>query len=434
MADESENHENEDFSSPHLPERYQKVVREKRQRRIRRQVLIGIAVIAIIAVLYFVLSGISFGLPALPAQPVPAATTVPPSATTVPAGAADFVRGPGLSSGLPEGSISLDKAIVALRTDYPAAGYSILSADIVNDAGRSLYLFVIEPKAAGTVTGISVYLDAATGNAYSRGEENARIPRSDAMERARAAVPGSDPDHIVLSYSPAAGSAPLWSFTQYAGSTKIATGTLDADTGNVISYTKIISAQGRPGSPVISSDKALEIAERHIIDRNSGQLPLNMSSIRYVPLESGSGPVAGQYTIVYERKYQDYLTDVDGFEVVVDSANGDVTGYTQQWTTPEHAFTTVGSLDVVKREATFAVLQRAKAQYPETVAGLRIVSAEARWKNNLPYGTVPRPGSIPLGWKVIFDDEIIRANASAAKGIAWVDVQSGEFISFEYEH
>jgi hypothetical protein len=95
---------------------------------------------------------------------------------------------------------------------------------------------------------------------------------------------------------------------------------------------------------------------------------------------------------------------------------------------------TITGPDVIRREATFAVMQKAREQFPADVAGLRIRSAEIRWKNKVPYGTVPRPGTIPLAWKVVFDDAVIRANASAEPAVAWVDVQSGDFISFEYRH
>ena len=166
----------------------------------------------------------------------------------------------------------------------------------------------------------------------------------------------------------------------------------------------------------------------------AGSFPVNMSIYRYDPVTTSSGTVAGQYVFIYERTFQDYPTDVDGFTVNVDAVTGEVIGYVHQWTTPEHAFFAVTEPDVIKREATFAVMQKAKEENPNAIAGLRIISAEIRWKNRLPYGTVTRPGSVPLGWKVVFDDDFIRGNASATPGVAWVDVQSGDFIAFDYRH
>jgi hypothetical protein len=159
-----------------------------------------------------------------------------------------------------------------------------------------------------------------------------------------------------------------------------------------------------------------------------------MSEYRYEPIPAPAGTVAGRHVFVFERTFQDYPADTDGFTVMVDAATGEVIGYSQQWTTPEHAFFAVTEPEIIRREATFAVMQRAKEEYPDAVAGLRIISAEIRWKNKVPYGTIPRPGTIPLGWKVVFDDDFIRGNTTATPGVAWIDVQSGDFISFDYRH
>jgi hypothetical protein len=80
------------------------------------------------------------------------------------------------------------------------------------------------------------------------------------------------------------------------------------------------------------------------------------------------------------------------------------------------------------------VLQKAQETYPALASGLRILSAEIRWKDQHPAGITPRPGSIPLGWKIEFDDDIIRANSSAEPAVAWVDVQTGSILDFEYRH
>lgn len=187
-------------------------------------------------------------------------------------------------------------------------------------------------------------------------------------------------------------------------------------------------------SPRLPPEKAREIADRYISDRNGGQLPLNMTQSGYEP-NTGKGTAGGgHYIFMYERVFQDYPTDVDGFRVEVDGATGEVIGYTRKWTTQEYAFSSATVPDISRQEATFAVLQKAKEQYYGNIEGLRIISAELRWKNDLPEGTVSRPGSIPLAWKVIFDDEIIRANATATPAVAWIDVQTGDLLSFAYHH
>ena len=42
----------------------------------------------------------------------------------------------------------------------------------------------------------------------------------------------------------------------------------------------------------------------------------------------------------------------------------------------------------------------------------------------------PRPGSIPMAWKVKFTDGIIGPKEVPALG--WVDVQTGEILDFYY--
>jgi hypothetical protein len=345
-----------------------------------------------------------------------------------------FTRGAGLVSSLPPGVLTLDTAVAAMNSDYPATEYTIRSADLISRTGRFLYEFRIQPMDTPDNTNTLVFIDARSGKAYSPGEENAKISRDVAKKLALAAFSTIQADRCTLAFSENANDGMNWHFILYRGSAKVATGTLDASSGEVTAHAKIIQPEGRPAVPGIDAERARTIAERYIIEHNGGQLPLNMSSSQYEPVTSASGTVAGQYGFVFERTFQDYPTDVDGFTVIVDSVTGEVIGYSHQWTTPEHAFFASVEPDVIRREATFAVMQKAKEEYPDNIAGLRILSADLRWKNNLPYGTVPRPGTIPLGWKVIFDDDFIRGNTSAMPGIAWVDAQTGDFLEFDYRH
>lgn len=98
---------------------------------------------------------------------------------------------------------------------------------------------------------------------------------------------------------------------------------------------------------------------------------------------------------------------------------------------PGDCLSVISEQRVLKREATYAVLKKAQETFPESVSGLRIISAEMRWKDQ---PSSDRPGSIPLAWKVIFDDDFIRSNSSAQPAVAWVDVQEGRILDFEYRH
>ena len=149
---------------------------------------------------------------------------------------------------------------------------------------------------------------------------------------------------------------------------------------------------------------------------------------------SPSDPMAGQYVFIYSRIVNDIPCEEDRFIVSVDSVTGDITSYERHWSAPDNAFSVASDPLILKREATFAVLQQAKEKYPEWVNGLRIVSAEIRWKDQHPVGITPRPGSIPLAWKVTFEDDFIRGNSSAIPAVAWVDAQTGSILDFEYRH
>ena len=159
-----------------------------------------------------------------------------------------------------------------------------------------------------------------------------------------------------------------------------------------------------------------------------------MSEGRYFPLGSPSDPVAGQYVFIYNRIVNNIPCEDDGFIVGVDSVTGDITAYERHWNAPDNAFSVASEALVLKREATYAVLKQAKETYPESLNGLRIISADIKWKDPHLPGVTPRPGSIPLAWKVTFDDDIIRANNSAIPAVAWLDAQTGSILDFLYRH
>ena len=192
--------------------------------------------------------------------------------------------------------------------------------------------------------------------------------------------------------------------------------------------TPVTSPKETAPSPSLSLARAQEIADRYVLEQN-GERSLNMSRSWYEP---AFGNTAGRYIFAYERVFGGYLTEVDGFEVSVDADTGDIISYSREWTTPDYAFSTYSLPEVSRLEATFAVMEEAQKRFPADVDTIRIISSEIRWKNALSYGTVPRPGSTPLAWNVICDDEVIRSDTSQKPAVAWVDVQSGELLAFDY--
>ncbi|HEX3001868.1 MAG TPA: hypothetical protein VHN82_05815, partial [Methanoregula sp.] len=76
----------------------------------------------------------------------------------------------------------------------------------------------------------------------------------------------------------------------------------------------------------------------------------------------------------------------------------------------------------------------ARTIFPDPVESIRIVSSEMRWNNRHGPGVSQRPGTVPLAWKISFDDEVIRSNTSPSRAVAWVDIQTGNVTAMEYRH
>jgi hypothetical protein len=159
-----------------------------------------------------------------------------------------------------------------------------------------------------------------------------------------------------------------------------------------------------------------------------------MSDGHYVPLATPNGNVAGSYRFIYNRIIQDYPCDADGFIVSVDAVSGAITEYVQHWQTPDNAFMVAEVAVVPKYDATYTVQAKAKSIYPSAISGLHILSADIRWKDRHDPATIPRPSTIPLAWKIVFDDEIIRAKADSTPSVGWVDAQTGELLEITYRH
>ena len=432
----------DDQDATYLPARYRQQVRIKKQRRIYKKLLTAGIVIVVFIVALFLLIGM---LP-VPQSSTPLQSPVTPtpsmggqkSAPVVNLTVAvtpGYILGTGITTLPSKEVLSLDKAVSFLREEYPAETYTLNSLNLTDRySGHTLYEFTIQPAVSSlTESRFVVFIDAVTGEPYTPGQDDARITMGQAQDLARKAFPGIRPDQVLVRYKAITDSGRTWDFRFVKGTTPILTGTLDADTGLISSFAQTIQTVGRPTEPVIGLPTAQKIADSYISGKN-GPVAVNMSEGRYIPLGSPSDPVAGQDVFIYNRIVNNIPCEDDGFIVGVDSVTGDITAYERHWNAPDNAFSVASEALILKREATYAVLKQAKETYPESLNGLRIISADIKWKDQHPPGVTPRPGSIPLAWKVTFDDDIIRANNSAKTAIAWLDAQTGSILDFEYRH
>ena len=435
----------------YLPQRYKMQIEAKKKRRQIKKIAVFVLVIAICAVVYLILNGMLTGslnqTPVqLPASPVPSAGTVPISLSDEPTSSPtwnvtvtktpDIIIGEGVPAQSTRDMQSLDAATAFLRQDYPATAYMLMSVNITDQyANRSLYEFRIKQvNTSPDDTGLSVFIDARTGDPYTLGQERARITADQAKTLVNNAFITYHPEKVRLRFNNNTESLQEWIFTLYRNNTTILTGTMDPDTGQIVSFSSSIERQGRQANPALDITAAQKIADRFIIDLNGFPLPLNMSVARYDSLGFQKEAIAGQYVFVYNRIVQDIPCDYEGFTISVDSVTGVVTEYNRRWSSPDNAFSLATEPLVTRYEATYAVLDRAKQTYPESVNGLTIISAEIRWKDQRPSRSLPRPGSIPIAWKVQFDDEVIREKQWPVPATGWVDAQSGKILDFYYQH
>jgi len=426
----------------YLPERYRQQVRAKKQRRIYRKLVMAGIVIAVAIVAVLLLIGMLAGPQAstiIQSPATPAPTTIQqneaPVGTITVAVTPAYAAGTGISPLYTTDMIPLEKAVALIKDEYPAETYTLVSANLTNRySGLMLYEFTLRAaNPLSTVTPFTVFNDAVTGDPYTQGQENARITVTEAQDLAKKAFSSLQSDRILVRYNGSSDSQGTWNFRFVKGNKPVLTGTMDAETGQIISFTRPVQKLGRPAEPVLDMPAAQKIADRYISSQN-GPVGVNMSEGKYSPLGIPSDPVAGQYTFIYNRMVNNIPCEQDGFVVEVNSVNGEITAYERHWTSSDNAFSVASEPLVLKREATFSVLQQAKERYPESVDGLRVISAELKWMDQHPAGVIPRPGSIPLAWKVTFDDDSIRANRSAQPAIAWVDAQTYSILDFEYNH
>jgi hypothetical protein len=447
------NKDSKDSDITYLPQRYKDQIEAKKKRRLLKKIGVFFLIIAICAVIFLIFTGMLMGSHPLNQNDFQIPTFLKPSTETIqtprlveptgiPTGnitvaiTPDFIIGESVPLQPIPDMQSLDAAIASLRMDYPAASYLVLSANVTDQyADQKLYEFRIRNiSSSSDDTGVSVFINARTGDPYTLGQEDVRIPADQAKTLVSNNFISYHPEKIRIRFTNNTGSLPEWIFTLYRKNTTILMGTIDPDMGQIISFSKKIELSDRQADPSFDISDAQKIADRFIIEQNGFPLSVNMSDSRYIPLGSPDQEIAGQYVFVYNRIVQEIPCDYEGFTISVDSVTGEVTEYQRRWTAPDNAFSLITEPLVTHYEATYTVLEKAKQTYPASIDGLKIVSAERRWKDQTPPGSIPRPGSIPIAWKVQFDDTIIRQNPWLLPGIGWVDDQSGKILDFYYLH
>lgn len=397
--------DSDELNEPYYPARYRELIRKKKQRRLIRK--IGMAAVAVVAVvvMFFLLSGFLSGLSShVPATPAPtAAPAVSPPMTTPVATAIATI---------PPAAITVPSTV---RTTLAASKTVTATAAPTS---------IPEP-----------ILTASAGNYMApKADSSPKITEQQAKIIASTIFPDLPAGDATVHVASNTDFGLVWVYTLRAGSVTEAGGIIDAMSGEVLTFNRTIHPGGRPTNPVLTLQDARAIADKTISDKSNVILSINMTSSRYVAISTQSGTIAGYYRFIFTRTIDNYPCDADGFIVSVDAVNGAVTEYVERWQTPDNAFAMVGDALIPRYDATYAIQTRAKSVYPSSVTSVRILSSDLLWKDRHDPATTPRPATIPLAWKVVFDDDVIRANPKLSPGVGWVDSQSGEIIGFDYQH
>jgi hypothetical protein len=266
------------------------------------------------------------------------------------------------------------------------------------------------------------------------GKKEPGITLGQAKDIAMKAFQHYSPDRIGMEYVDGTDHTyPVWKFDLFKDDQQVVTGELNPD-GDIRSYgvtgeDNSFKYRTRPElvntQPAITLESARRIAENEIRERNGDQpLKLMDSGLRY-----------GNYVFTYHRTIHGVPTDNNYVIIDINAENGKICGYTKAGSTPENAVA-AQSVPAISREAAIALVERkAKACYPESADSFRMISADLRWMDS--YNDIvetPKPGVIPLGWYVRFDDTTIQEMKNPHEGEAWVDAQNGTLLSLYYIH
>lgn len=333
--------------------------------------------------------------------------------------------------------LSPEQATTLVYEDYDPYLYTVANVVLTSRYSEKLLYQIDLIPAPGSESSLTqnktVLVDAITGDYYVPAQEFANISIDFAKSQARSAFPDLSSDRIKMIYLDGSQYERSWSFSFLQDNMTLIQGGLDPDTGDLMWYSVPVLHIGRPENPVVQRDTAQISAEKEIHNRN-GALPLLLTEARYDPLGMPEEKVAGQYVFVYHRLINEIPCDSDGLVITVDSVSGKVTRYSKQWNLPENAVAGSPIPKITNTTAIELVKLEANGYYPSDSDSIRIVSADLRWKDLHSPKISPIQGSVPLAWKVQFDDAVIRAKQWPVPAYGWIDAQNGTLLEIYYRH
>ncbi|WP_161937573.1 YcdB/YcdC domain-containing protein [Methanoculleus thermophilus] len=190
----------------------------------------------------------------------------------------------------------------------------------------------------------------------------------------------------------------------------------------------------RPADPSVTIEAAEEIANAYLRERKeSSDVVKTVAVLSTVdtPLGSRNGP----YHFVYQRSIDGVLCLYDGVTLDIDSIDGRVVSYHKAWRVSDNDTTADPDPSITEDAAQERVLAYLNDTYGTDPGEIVIRATELRW-----YDLAARqrrsqePVSVPLAWRIEFDDERYRSQDPPRTTTVWIDAHSGEILSAAYDN
>lgn len=208
---------------------------------------------------------------------------------------------------------------------------------------------------------------------------------------------------------------------------------IDALTGEMV-YFQDGRDYFRATDPAITLDEAERIAEAYLRDRNESSDVVKtfaVLSTADTPLGERNGP----YHFVYRRSIDDVLCLYDKITLEIDSIDGRVVSYYKIWRVSDNDTMADPDPSITEDAAQERVLAYLNDTYGTDPGDIATRATELRWYDLAAQHRRSQESiTLPLAWRIEFDDEWYRSQEPPRTAEVWIDAHSGEVLSAAYNH
>ncbi len=265
------------------------------------------------------------------------------------------------------------------------------------------------------------------------GEEDARSLAAAALERE---VPGIAIERMAAEPYDRQSYGDVWRFRVKAEDDPDPEGDIgvwiDAADGETV-YFQDARDGYRSADPVITIDAAEEIADTYLRERNESPNLVKTTAVLST-VETPLGMRNGPYHFVYRRLIDGVLCLYDGILLDVDSIDGRVVSYYRTWKVSENDILADPDPSLSEDAVQERVLTYLHETHGTGPGDIAVRSIELRW-----YDLAARkrqskePVTVPLAWRIAFDDEWYRSQDPPRTAALWMDAHSGDILHLDYK-